>query len=121
MVKPLGFLLEIILVSAQRLQNKTAQHTFQSLTESTGADYYDIICYRFVIICECVLQISDHYPRTFSRIENAQQIIGFRTWQTHKFHRLNPQRVWDCSHQHLEILVNQVQQIQYQLHQETNS
>lgn len=109
MAEPLNFFLETILSSAQRVQAKTAQHTFQSLTGPTGKDDFDVICCRFLIITECVIQIRDHYPETFSRLDDAQKIIAFRTLLTHRFYHLDPQEVWRIAGQHLTTLVSQVQ------------
>ena len=110
--EPLPQLLEQILAAAARIQQKTSQHTLQSLLLTTGADDFDVICYRFIIIAECVAQIRDHYPEANRHISQTSELAAFRVWLTHRFFGLDPSRVWYNCGPPLDQLIAEVHQIQ---------
>lgn len=73
------------------------------------------MCYSFIIITECVIQVRQHYPDAFSQIDESHKIIGFRTYLTHRFKRFNLQILLENSQQPLSILIAQSQAILNQL------
>lgn len=111
MDKDLDFFLETILFRGHPIQQITASHNFESLTHPDATNDFAAVCYHFTIICECAIQIKDHYPAAFRQITAGDQIIGMRIWLTHRFYRLNPEIIWDAAHQHLAILMAQARAI----------